>query len=59
MADPSGAPVLSLAGKTALVTGGGTGIGKASATALASSRSACCPKNSWTGLSDSPRRNLA
>jgi NAD(P)-dependent dehydrogenase (short-subunit alcohol dehydrogenase family) len=34
MADPSGAPVLSLAGKTALVTGGGTGIGKACATAL-------------------------
>jgi NAD(P)-dependent dehydrogenase (short-subunit alcohol dehydrogenase family) len=35
MADLSGAPVLSLAGKTALVTGGGTGIGKACATALA------------------------
>lgn len=35
MADPSGAPVLSLAGKTALVTGGGTGIGKACAAALA------------------------
>lgn len=35
MADPNGAPVLSLAGKTALVTGGGTGIGKACATALA------------------------
>jgi NAD(P)-dependent dehydrogenase (short-subunit alcohol dehydrogenase family) len=40
MADPSGAPVLSLAGKTALVTGGGTGIGKACATALAAAGAA-------------------
>jgi NAD(P)-dependent dehydrogenase (short-subunit alcohol dehydrogenase family) len=40
MAHPSGAPVLSLAGKTALVTGGGTGIGKACATALAAAGAA-------------------
>lgn len=40
MADPNGAPVLSLAGKTALVTGGGTGIGKSCATALAAAGAA-------------------
>lgn len=38
--DPTGVPVLSLAGKSALVTGGGTGIGKACATALAAAGAA-------------------
>ncbi|MHA6764208.1 SDR family NAD(P)-dependent oxidoreductase [Streptacidiphilus sp. PAMC 29251] len=35
MSEPSQPPVLSLTGRTALVTGGGTGLGKATAIALA------------------------